>query len=148
MSPRRLFRIAAVAEACTWALLLGGMFLKYVTGTTELGVRIGGMVHGIVFIAYCLTTVIVAVDARWSVRRTAIGLLAAIPPFLTVWFDQAMEQRDALAEQWRLRTTAPTAVHERAVAWLVRRPGQGLALGGVAVAALTGLALLVGPPVG
>jgi hypothetical protein len=36
MSPRRLFRIVAVAEAITWAMLLTGMFLKYVTETTEL----------------------------------------------------------------------------------------------------------------
>jgi integral membrane protein len=73
MSPLRLFRTVAVAEAITWALLLTGMFLKYVTDTTELGVRVGGMVHGVVFIAYCLTTVVVAVDQRWSAGRTVLG---------------------------------------------------------------------------
>ena len=57
MSPRTVFRRVAIAEAVTWALLLTGMFLKYVTETTELGVRVFGMVHGVVFIAYCLTTV-------------------------------------------------------------------------------------------
>ena len=57
MSPADLlFRRVAIAEAITWALLLTGMFLKYVTETTELGVRVFGMVHGVVFIAYCLTT--------------------------------------------------------------------------------------------
>ncbi|MET0467620.1 MAG: DUF3817 domain-containing protein, partial [Aeromicrobium sp.] len=65
MSPRRLFRTVAVAEAITWALLLTGMFLKYVTETTELGVRIGGMLHGVVFVAYVVTTVVVAIDAQW-----------------------------------------------------------------------------------
>ena len=78
MNPLTLFRRVAVAEAITWALLLVGMFLKYVTGTTELGVRIFGMVHGIVFVAYCVTTVLVAVDQRWSLRRTALGLAAAV----------------------------------------------------------------------
>ena len=67
ITPRRLFRTAALAEAVTWALLLTGMFLKYVTETTELGVRVFGMLHGVVFIGYCLTTVVVAVDRRWSV---------------------------------------------------------------------------------
>ena len=61
-----LFRRLAIAEAVTWALLLIGMFLKYVTGTTELGVRVFGMVHGVVFIAYCLTAVFVGVNQRWS----------------------------------------------------------------------------------
>lgn len=146
MSPRRLFRTVAVAEAVTWALLLTGMFLKYVTETTELGVRIGGMLHGVVFVAYVVTAVVVAIDAQWSLKRTALGLLAAIPPFFTVWFDLASERQGALPERWRLTTSEPTSALDRLVAWLVRKPLQGLAVGVVAVAALTGAALLVGPP--
>ena len=61
-----LFRRVAVAEAVTWALLLVGMFLKYVTETTDLAVRVFGMLHGVVFVAYCLTVVLVAIDQRWS----------------------------------------------------------------------------------
>jgi len=34
MNPKILFRRVAIAEAITWALLLAGMFLKYVTETT------------------------------------------------------------------------------------------------------------------
>lgn len=146
MSPRRLFRTVAVAEAVTWALLLTGMFLKYVTETTELGVRIGGMVHGVVFVAYVVTAVVVAIDAQWSLKRTALGLLAAIPPFFTIWFDVASERQGALPERWRLTTSEPTSALDRLVAWLVRKPLQGLAVGVVAVAALTGAALVVGPP--
>lgn len=146
MSPKRLFRLVAVAEAITWALLLGGMFLKYVTETTELGVRIGGMLHGIVFVAYCLTVVVVSVDRRWTLGRTLLGLAAAVPPFFTVWFDLAGERRDFFAASWRLRAEAPTGPVEKLVSWLVRNPGRGLAAGLVAVLALTGVALLVGPP--
>ena len=84
MSPQVLFRRVAVAEAVTWALLLLGMFLKYVTDTTELGVRVFGMAHGVVFVAYCLAVVVVAVDQRWSSGRAVLGLAAAVPPFCTV----------------------------------------------------------------
>lgn len=146
MSPRRLFRTVAVAEAITWALLLTGMFLKYVTDTTELGVRVGGMLHGVVFVAYVVTTVVVAIDARWSLKRTALGLLAAVPPFVTIWFDVASERQGALPEQWRLTRSEPAGALDRIVGRLVRKPVQGLAVGLVAVAALTGVALLVGPP--
>ncbi|MDP9821594.1 DUF3817 domain-containing protein [Nocardioides massiliensis] len=148
MSPHRLFRIVAVAEAITWALLLTGMFLKYVTETTELGVRYGGMLHGVAFVAYVVTTVVVAVDAKWSPGRTLVGLLAAVPPFFTIWFDVAMERRGALPRAWRLRTEQPAGALERPVAALVRRPLVGLLVGVVVVAVLTGLALLVGPPTG
>ena len=74
MTPQALFRRVAVAEAITWALLLVGMFLKYVTETTDVMVSIGGMVHGVVFIAFCVTTVVVAVDQRWTSGRTLLGL--------------------------------------------------------------------------
>ena len=144
--PLRLFRLVARAEAVTGALLLTGMVLKYVTRTTELGVQVFGMLHGVVFIAYCLVTVLVAVDQRWSRGRALLGLAAAVPPFATVWFDRYAERSGLLADDWRLRSTAPAGPLERFVSWLLRRPGQGLVAGLVAVGALTGLALLVGPP--
>lgn len=146
MSPKRLFRAVAVAEAITWALLLTGMFFKYVPETTELGVRIGGMLHGVVFVAYCLTVLVVAVDQKWRVGRVLLGLLSAVPPFFTIWFDLAGERRGFFADAWRLRTEPSTTPVEKVAAWLVRKPLQGLVAGLVAVVALTGVALLVGPP--
>ncbi len=148
MSPLRLFRRMAIAEAVTWALLLSGMFLKYVTETTELGVRVFGMVHGIVFVAYCLTTVLVAVDQRWSARRLLLGLASSVPPFATVLFDRHAERRRGLGDTWRLRTSAPAGRVDRIAGWLLRNPGHGTLAGLLAVGALTGVALLVGPPAG
>ncbi len=146
MTPRLLFRRVAIAEAVTWALLLTGMFLKYVTETTELGVRVFGMLHGVVFVAYVVTTLVVAVDQRLGAGRTVIALGAAVPPFCTVPVDLWLERGDRLAEDWRLRTAAPSGPVERSVAWLVRHPGRGVVAGVAAVAVLTGLALVAGPP--
>ncbi len=146
MSPRVLFRRVAIAEAITWALLLSGMFLKYVTETTDLAVSVFGMVHGVVFIGYCLVTVFVAVDQRWSPGRVLLGLVSAVPPFMTVWFDRHVERQGAIAAQWRLTDSAPNQTIERPVAWLLRNPGPGVLTAVVAVVALTGVALLVGPP--
>ena len=146
-TPRRLYRGAAVAEAITWALLLTGMFLKYVTETTELGVQVFGMVHGVVFIAYCLATGLLWVDQRWPVSRLALGLGAAVPPFATVPFERYAERSGLLGDTWRLRSEAPTGLLETLAAWLVRRPAQGALVGLVAVLGLTGVALVVGPPV-
>ena len=148
MSPTRVFRVVATAEAITWAGLLSGMFLKYVTETTELGVRVFGMLHGVVFIGYCLTTVVVAVDRRWTLGRTVLGLVSAVPPFMTIWFDRHVERRGGLASAWRLVTDRPAGAAERPVAWLLRNPARGVVAALVAVLALTGAALLVGPPAG
>jgi hypothetical protein len=101
-----------------------------------------------VFVAYCLTTVLVAVDQRWSAGRTLLGLAAAVPPFCTVLFDRYAERRGALADSWRLTAADPVRGFDRPVAWLLRNPVRGVVAGLVAVAALTGVALLVGPPAG
>ena len=146
MTPTRLHRLVARAEAVTWALLLTGMFLKYVTGTTELGVQVFGTVHGVVFIAYCLVTVLLFVDQKWPVSRLALGLGAAVPPFATVPFERYAERAGLLGDAWRLRSETPHGLVERLTAWLVRSPAQGAVVGLVAVAGLTGVALVVGPP--
>lgn len=146
MSPQ-LFRRVAVAEAFTWAGLLVGMVLKYVTQTTEVGVQVFGMLHGVVFIAYVLTTLVVAVDQQWSRGRTVAGLASAVPPFLTLPFERYAVRHGLLADHWRLRAAQPATVSERLVAWLVRHPARGAAAGVAGVAVLTGVALVVGPPV-
>jgi integral membrane protein len=145
LTPRSLFRGLAVAEAITWALLLTGMFLKYGTETTELGVQVFGMVHGVVFIAYCLVTVLVAVDQRWSVGRALLGLVAAVPPFATLLFEAYADRRGLLGREWLSRHDSPTAP-QRAVCWLLRHHRLAGGLLVVAVAGLTGVALVVGPP--
>jgi integral membrane protein len=148
--PVTLFRRVAIAEAVTWALLLVGMVLKYVTGTTELAVRIFGMAHGVVFIAYCLGVLFVAVNQRWSLATTALGLASAVPPFMTVWFDRWAERRGQLAGPWRLAPGGeqPVGIVERAQAWMLARPVTAAAVAVAAVAALTTVALLAGPPAG
>ena len=122
------------------------MFLKYVTETTELGVQVFGMVHGVVFIAYGLVTILVAVDQRWSLGRLVLGLAAAVPPFATLPFERYAERRGLLGDAWLSRADSPTAA-QRARVLAARATSAALVgIGVVAVLALTGLALLVGPP--
>jgi integral membrane protein len=148
VTPKLLFRRAAVAEAITWALLLVGMFLKYVTETTELGVQVFGMVHGVVFITYCLVTVATWTNQKWPARVGLLGLVSAIPPFATVLFDRRTEEAGQLEGPWRfsLGGERPSSLPERALAWLTRNPVLAAVVAVVAVAGLTGVALFVGPP--
>jgi len=105
MSPLSLFRLVAVAEACSWAGLLIGMFFKYVTDTGELGVKIFGPVHGTLFIAYVVTTLVVYVEAGWRKSQLLLGLVSSVPPFMTVWFDRYAEKRGMLPAGWRERVS-------------------------------------------
>lgn len=148
LPPRRVYGWVAVAEAITWALLLTGMVLKYVTHTTELGVRIGGGVHGFVFLLFCLTTVLVAVDGRWGAGRTLLGLASAVVPFATVPFERWAEKRGLLAGAWRLRREDGTGPMERLVSVALRNPVLAAVAALVAVAVLFTVLLVIGPPGG
>ncbi len=81
------FRVVAFAEAVSWLGLLVGMYIKYVPESTEAGVKIFGPIHGCVFIAYVVLTLLVSRARRWSVGATLLALGSSIPPFFTVVFE-------------------------------------------------------------
>ena len=89
----RWFRVAAVAEAVSWAGLLAGMYLKRVAEVTDLGVYVFGRLHGALFVAYLVATFWVARSERWSFGRTAVAALASIPPLTTLAFERWLASR-------------------------------------------------------
>lgn len=83
----RLFLLVATAEAISWAGLLIGMYVKYVADGGERGVQIFGPIHGGIFVAYVVLTLLVARLQRWSVRVILVALVCSIPPFATLVFE-------------------------------------------------------------
>ncbi|KUG57101.1 hypothetical protein AVL62_15010 [Serinicoccus chungangensis] len=147
--PGRLLRVLADAEAVTWSLLLIGMALKYLTRTTDLGVSIAGPIHGFVFLAYCVVVVVVAVDQRWGARTLVLGLFSAVPPFVTIPFEQSVRRRGLAPAEWRLREDGVArTLPERALHGVLRRPLVWAAVALVAVTVVFVVLLRLGPPVG
>ena len=67
------FRLVALAEAVTWVGLLVGMYFKYLgSPRTEIGVKVFGMAHGLVFIAF----VVVALLGRNGVQVDGLDVVA------------------------------------------------------------------------
>ncbi|WP_150307754.1 DUF3817 domain-containing protein [Planctomonas psychrotolerans] len=151
-SPRGLYRTVAVAEAITWALLLGGMLIKYVLVGGEPGdiaVRVGGFLHGLVFLAYVFTAVLVGLHQRWGARLTALAVGTAVVPFATIPFDRWLERRGLLHGAWRREATDDPrdfAGTDRLLRWALNHPVL-LVLGSVlGLAAVMTVLLLIGPP--
>lgn len=94
----KLFSIIALLEGVTWAGLLIGMFLKYQTQTTDLGVTYFGMLHGIVFISYVVITVLAAVRLRWPLWAILVAVLAAVPPLVTIPMEIWFKRRGLLSD--------------------------------------------------
>ena len=101
---RKLFRVVAFGEAVSWVLLLSAMFCKWILesepfGLEEGGVPVAGMVHGAgFFLLYVIMTIVCHFVFRWNVKTTIVALLAAIPPFASIWFERKAV-RDGLLER-------------------------------------------------
>ncbi|MCT1735632.1 DUF3817 domain-containing protein [Kocuria marina] len=93
----RVSIVAALLEAFTWAGLLAGMFLKYVTGTTDVGVSIFGALHGGMFLIYLAIALITAITLRWPWRVTALSIIAAVPPLTTIPLEIWLRRRGHLS---------------------------------------------------
>jgi integral membrane protein len=79
--------LVALAEAVTWIGLLVGMYFKYLgTPRTEIGVKVFGMAHGLVFIAFVIAAVLAGIAYRWGVFTWLLALLGSIVPLGSVIF--------------------------------------------------------------
>ncbi|MCG2621691.1 DUF3817 domain-containing protein [Arthrobacter sp. I2-34] len=148
MSPRILFRAVALAEAATWTLLLLGLALKYLTQTTELGVRIGGGLHGFVFLCYLSITCFTWVNQKWGARTGLLAVVSAVLPYATIPVEKSLERRGLLDGGWRLAAggETPRGALEKAQAWVLGNPVLAVVLAAAGVAAVFGFLLFLGPP--
>jgi len=101
-----------------------------------------------VFITYGLIALVTWVNQKWPIGVGLVAVLSAIPPFATILFDRRAEASGLLDGPWRFGAggESPKSLPEKVVAWLTRQPALAAVVGVVAVAALTGVALFVGPP--
>jgi integral membrane protein len=77
----QLFRVTGWLEALSYIVLLGiAMPLKYVWGDPS-WVRVVGMAHGLLFLAYIGLAFVMYDRENWSIRKLAGAMLASLLPF-------------------------------------------------------------------
>ena len=148
VTPHRLYRALAIAEAITWTLLIGALVLRAVTGFA-LGVTIAGGIHGFVFLAYSATAVLVAVNQRWHPGVAALAIISAVEPYATIPVELWLARTGRLDGAWRLEQTDDPRDRtwiDRTMRWFLHRPIVLVALIVVAVVALFVVLLMAGPP--
>jgi integral membrane protein len=148
-TPGALYRVMATAEMVTWTLLIIAMIARYGFSYEGPLFFVAGLSHGIIFLAYSLTAVIIGINLRWGFRTTALAVLSAIPPWLTVPFDRWLERQGKLEGQWRLADSAdPLDKHwlDRLVRLGLRHPVWSFAVIVVGMAITISGLLYLGPP--
>jgi len=95
------FRIIAVAEGISFLLLLGvAMPLKYLMNM-PLAVRIGGSLHGFLFIAFVFMAWKVMDTLNKSYGWFGKAMLASVLPFGTFIFDRSLKKDELLINEAR-----------------------------------------------
>ena len=83
----KLFRIIALLEGLSYILLLFvAVPIKYSLGDTTY-VKLLGMPHGILFVAYLGLAFYFKQEQNWSVKTLTIILLGSVVPFGTFYVD-------------------------------------------------------------
>lgn len=83
-----LFRIVAFLEGVSYILLLFvATPIKYIL-KDESYVKLLGMPHGILFIAYLILAFLLKSEMNWSYKNFKIILLASIVPFGTFYVEK------------------------------------------------------------
>ncbi len=151
VTPRAFYRVVAIAEAVTWTLLIGGMLLKYVANAGGLGVLIGGSLHGLVFVTYAATAVLVGINQRWPIKLIVTAVITAIIPYATIPFDRWLEKNNKLEGGWRTAATDDPRDHtwiDKTLRWFLNRPVMLVVVFAFAVVAIVTVLLILGPPGG
>ncbi|HEX6153490.1 MAG TPA: DUF3817 domain-containing protein [Solirubrobacterales bacterium] len=76
----RNFRYVALAEATSFLALLVASYVKN-TGGSELGVKVLGPIHGLLFVVYVLMVWQLHKEAGWTGKQTFWILVGAVLPF-------------------------------------------------------------------
>jgi integral membrane protein len=150
VTPRTLYRLVAIAETITWALLITGLVLR-ATADLALAVTIGGGIHGFVFLAYGATAILVAINQRWPIGLALAAVATAVIPFATIPFDRFLEKHHRLDGAWRTEQTddpRDATWFDAMVRWMLRHPVILLALVAAAVVAVFATLVIAGPPGG
>ena len=88
-------RLVGLIEGVSYLLLLGvAMPLKYLADE-PMAVRVVGMAHGVLFVAFCFALLHALVEHRWSLLRGAAYFTSSLLPFGTFVMDAHIRREQA-----------------------------------------------------
>lgn len=150
-TPRKLYFVLAIAEACTWTFLIAGLIVRETIGIDpSLFTAIGGL-HGFIFISYGATSILIAFNQRWGFWVGLLAVISAIIPYATIPFELVQAKRGALEGTWRFEATEDPRDHrllDRLFRWFLQHPLLFILVIVMAVVTVFTTLLILGPPGG
>lgn len=87
---QKRFRLIAYTEGWSYIVLLFiAMPLKY-WADLPIAVRIVGMLHGVLFVGFCISLIEMVIRFRWGLFKTMLVFLSSLLPFGTFYMDRQL----------------------------------------------------------
>ncbi|CAB4636007.1 unannotated protein [freshwater metagenome] len=147
--PKDIFGTFARIEMFTWGLLIVAIIARATIGLAGNMFTIAGATHGLAFLGYAVTAVLVAVNQRWTAGRTIMAVALAIVPFATYPFDRYLQKNSELEGEWRIEASKDprdNTAFDRLFRWFIFRPVLLVLSLAIFVVALFAILLFIGPP--
>ena len=88
-----IFLKVGFAEGVSFLILLFiAMPLKYFMAM-PMPVKIAGMAHGVLFVAFCLLLLMATIKYKWSIKMAIIGFLLSFLPFGTFYLERILKKQ-------------------------------------------------------
>ena len=81
-------RLFGLLEAVSWVLLLTGSVLKRLPDPITWPVMVFGLLHGLVFVLFAVSVLLAWRAFEWPVKTLVLGLVSAVVPFTSAWFER------------------------------------------------------------
>lgn len=86
-----IYRLGAILETIGWTLLISAIiYRKFDLPYDDSFITVAGRIHGIFFIAYFGAVIATARSMGWGIWRLGAALVAGMPPFTSIIFEQVM----------------------------------------------------------
>ncbi|MFD2255882.1 DUF3817 domain-containing protein [Luteolibacter algae] len=92
MSSILLLRLASFAEGVSFIVLLYfAIYHKRLLGEAE-AIQIPGMVHGGLFVIFCLLLGLVWIERKWPLKKVAFAFICSLIPFAPFYLERKLKQ--------------------------------------------------------
>ncbi len=94
ISSLALLRAVSLAEGVSFLVLLYyAIYHKRILGEAD-AIRIPGMIHGVLFLLFCLALAHVWIDRKWPLRKTAFAFVCSLVPLMPFYLERRLKAEE------------------------------------------------------
>ena len=90
--PMIILRVVSFAEGVSYLVLLYfSIYHKRILGEAD-AIRVPGMVHGVLFVLFCLVLGYVWIDRKWPFRKAVFAFVCSLLPFAPFYLERKLKE--------------------------------------------------------